>query len=229
MFFRNNTLQCLILCLLFFTPVKFINAAQQTNSELVEFSLSIQNLTTDFKFPTRSYQVKMDQAGIRWYESLGEYFHAGLEVGYVDMSQIDNPLVSAQFSSGQFAGIRLRFLPYNQAHISVSLNLNYRYSKTKADGLSQESEFAWHETLFSTEMELKPSNKVSLIVSAEYQDLAGEQRDSGNVSELTQFSNSKQQGYQVALNYKPYVNADIGIESFSGYRRGGGVYFRRKF
>lgn len=229
MFFRNNTLQCLILCLLFFTPLKIINAAQINKNNLVEFSLSIQNLTTDFKFPTNTYEVEMDQLGISWYESFSQYFHAGLEIGYIDMSQIKNPLVSAQFSSGQFAGIRLRFLPIDQTYISLRLNLNYRYTKTEADGLSQNSEFAWHETLFSTEFELRPFNKVSLIVAAEYQDLSGEQRDSGIISQITQFSDSRQYGYQFAVNFKPYASADIGIKWFTGHKRGGGLYFSRRF
>ena len=229
MFLTNNNLQRLILCLLFFTPLKFISAAQLTNNDLVEFSLSIHNLKTDFKFPTRSYQVEMDQLGISWYESFSQYFHAGLEIGYIDMTQIENPLVSAQFSSGQFAGIRLRFLPIDQTYISLRLNLNYRYTKTEADGLSQNSEFAWHETLFSTELELRPFNKVSLIVAVEYQDLSGEQRDSGNISQVTQFNGLKQEGYQLTLKYEPYANSDIGVEWLTGHSRGGGLYFRKRF
>ena len=229
MFLTNNNLQRLILCLLFFTPLKFISAAQLTNNDLVEFSLSIQNLTTDFKFPARNYQVEMDLLGISWYEYFNQYFHAGLEIGYIDMSQVENPLVSAQFSSGQFTGIRLRFLPIDQTYISLRLNLNYRYTKTEADGLSQNTEFAWHEKLFSTELELRPFNQVSLIVVAEYQDLSGEQRDSGDISQITQFNGFRQQSYQLVLNYEPYANADIGVEWLTGHRRGGGLYFRKRF
>ena len=183
MFFRNNTFQRLILCLLFFTPLKFINATQLTNSNLIEFSLAIQNLTTDFKFPTNTYEVEVDLLGISWYESFSKHFHAGLEIGYIDMSQINNPLVSAQFSSGQFAGVLFRVIPIDQTYISLNLNLNYRYTKTEANSLNQ----------------------------------------------ITQFTNSRQYGYQFSVNFKPYTSADIGIKWFTGNKRGGGLYFSRRF
>lgn len=226
---RKHTVITLVFSLLFFTPLKIINAAQINKNNLVEFSLSIQNLNTDFKFPTTSYEVEIDQLGISWYESFNKYFHAGLEFGYIDVSQINNPLVSAQFSSGQFAGVLLRLIPIDQIYISLNLNLNYRYTRTEANNLNQSSEFVWHNTLFSTELELRPFNRVSLIATAEYQDLSGEQRDSGIISQITPFTDSRQYGSQFAINFKPYTSADIGVKWFTGHKRGGGLYFRRRF
>ena len=175
MSFKNNNVQYIFLCLLFFLPLKFINAAQLFNNNLIEFSLSVQNQTTHFDFPANTYQVKSDQVGISWYESFNKYFQGGLELGYVDMSQIDNPLASAQFSSGQYFGILLRFLPLDYPLASLTLNLNYRYNNTEAKSTNQNSEFAWHETLIFSEVEFRPFDKISLVLAAEYQDLAGEQ------------------------------------------------------
>ncbi|MCK5386135.1 MAG: hypothetical protein KAJ39_03055 [Gammaproteobacteria bacterium] len=229
MSFKNNNVQYIFLCLLFFLPLKFINAAQLFNNNLIEFSLSVQSQTTHFDFPAKAYQVKSDQVGISWYESFNKYFQAGLEVGFIDMSQIDNPLASAQFSSGQYFGILLRFLPLDYPLASLTLNLNYRYNNTEAKSSNQNSEFAWHETLFFSEVELRPFDKISLILAAEYQDLAGEQRDSGNISQISRFSASEHQGYRFGINFKPYPSADIRIEWLTGYRNGGRIYFKRRF
>jgi len=229
MIFRKNSVQFIFLCLLFFLPLKFINAAQPINNNLIEFFLSVQSQTTHFDFAAKAYQVKSDQVGISWYESFSKYFHGGLELGYIDMSQIDNPLASAQFSSGQYFGILLRFLPIDYPFASLTLNLNYRYNNTEAKSTNQNSEFAWHETLFFSEVELRPFDKISLVLAAEYQDLAGEQRDSGNISQITHFSASKHLGYRFGINFKPDPTADIGIERLTGYRNGGRIYFKRRF
>lgn len=229
MIFRKNNVLFIFLCLLFFLPLKFINAAQLINNALVEFSLSVQNQTTYFDFPTKAYQVKSDQVGISWYESFSKYFQGGLELGYIEMSQIDNPLASAQFSSGQYFGILFRFLPIDDPFASLTLNLNYRYNNTEAKSTNQNSEFAWHETLFFTEAELRPFDKISLILAAEYQNLAGEQRDSGSISQITRFSASEHLGYRFGINFKPDPTADIRIEWLTGYRNGGRLYFKRRF
>ena len=215
MSFKKNNVQYIFLCLLFFLPLKFINAAQLFNNNLIEFSLSVQSQTTQFDFPAKAYQVKSDQVGISWYESFNKYFQAGLEVCFIDMSQIDNPLASAQFSSGQYFGILLRFLPLDYPLASLTLNLNYRYNNTEAKSSNQNSEFAWHETLFFSEVELRPFDKISLILAAEYQ--------------ITRFSASEHQGYRFGINFKPYPSADIRIEWLTGYRNGGRIYFKRRF
>jgi len=229
MTFGKNIFQACIFCIFIFLPLTHVSAAQIINNDLLEFSLSIQNQTTRFNFPLNSYEVNADQLAINWYEPFSQYFHGGIELGYLEISQIENPLTSAKFSSGQFAGLLFRFLPLNTATISLTLNLNYRYNRTEGKSLSQNSQFAWHETLFFTELQFQPVDQISLFLAAEYQLLNGEQRDSGTSTQITPFSESKQQGYRFGINFKPYRTGIIGIEGFSGFRSGSRLYFTRTF
>lgn len=229
MIFKNNSAQFIYIWPLLFLPLNFIHAAQHTDNSVTEFSLSLENQTTYFDFPAQTYQVKSDHIGISGYTIFSKTFQGGLELGYIDMSQIDNPLTSAQFSSGQYFGLLLRFLPVDQAFVSIAFNLNYRYNNTESISTNQRSEFVWHESLFSSEVEIRPLETLSLILAAEYLNLSGEQRDSGNISQVTPFTSSKDLGYRFGINFKPYATADIGVEWRTGHTEGGRIYFRKKY
>ena len=222
-------IQIVLFCLIFSLPLKLTHASQFTGNNLIEFSLSLQKHTTYFYFPTKTQEVKSDQIGVSWYESFSKAFQAGLEFGYLELSQVDNPLSPAQFSSGEYLGILLRFLPIDHSLASLTLNINYRYNRTEAINSIQNSEFLWHETSFSGEVEIRPSNRWALLLAAEYQNLSGKQRDTGSFQQITPFSESKHSGYRIGISFKPYATADISLEWLAGYRKGSRILFRRRF
>lgn len=229
MIFKNNSVQFIYILPLLFLPQNFIHAAQHTDNSVTEFSLFLDNQTTYFDFPTQTNQVKSDHIGISGYTTFSKTFQGGLEFGYIDMSLRDNSLSSAQFSSGQFFGLLLRFLPVDQAYFSIIFNLNYRYNNTVSINTNQRSEFVWHESLFSSEVEIRPLDTLSLILAAEYLNLSGDQRDLGNISQVTPFTNSKDLGYRFGINFRPYPTADIGVEWRRGHTEGGRIYFRKRY
>ena len=94
----GNIIKAVLLSLCSLLPTSIINAAQINN--FIEFTLSTQNQSANLKFSANTYKTKTNQLGINWYEPFTQYFHAGLELGYLEMSQIDNVLASAQFTSG---------------------------------------------------------------------------------------------------------------------------------
>lgn len=225
----KDNIQFVFFCLISSLPIKFTHASQFTENNLIEFSLSLQNQTTYFKFPTKTQKVKSDQIGISWYESFSKTFQAGLEVGYLDVSQVDNSLSSAQFSSGEYLGILFRFLPIDHPFASLSLNINYRYSRTETINGIQNSELLWRETSFSGEVEVRPLDKWGLLLATEYQNLSGEQRDFSSFQKITPFSASEHSGYRIGISFKPYATADISLEWLTGYRKGHRILFKRRF
>jgi len=225
---RHNPLLHIFLCLIFYLSFS-INAYPAVSENLIEFSLSTQSHSSNFKFPTTAYEVHSDQLGISWYEPFSHYFQAGLEVGYIEMSQLNNPVSSAQFTSGQYAGLLLRFLPVTTSSLSLILNLDYRYNRTEGVNSGQNSQFAWHETVFSSEIQFHPVELVSFFVAAEYQLVNGEQRDSGDINQIKPFSEAQQEGYRYGLDLTANRTGIIRLEGFSGFKDGVSLYFKRKF
>ena len=230
--FRKNSFPFVYFCFLFFLPSLFTTVIAFTpysDNRLIEFSLSIESHKTYFDFPAKVHEVDIDKASIAWYESFTRTFNGGLEFGYLEMIQRDNPLPSAQISSGEFLGILLRFKPIDYSIASLTLKLNYRYNKTQSLSNSPKSEFIWHETLFITELNLHPFKNFGLILAAEYQNLSGQQRDFNNPTQITKFVEEKNLGFRAGLSFKPDPSADIRLEWLTGYRKGAKIHFVRRF
>lgn len=206
-----------------------LNASQIISPNLLEFSLSLQNQTTDLKYSSNTYKTQTDYLGINWYEPFSQYFHAGLELGSIEMTQIDNPLTTAQFTSGEYIGLLLRFLPIETDSFSLMFNLNYRYNRTLGENTNHETQFVWNETLFVSELQYYPLRNLGLIFAAEYQRLDGEQRDLGTINQIIAFHESEQKNYRFGINFTSNNSGVVGLEWFNGFRRGSRLYFLRKF
>ncbi|MDH5601509.1 MAG: hypothetical protein OEY78_09425 [Gammaproteobacteria bacterium] len=224
-----NNIYSFILFIIFSITSPVIATVQASTSPLLEFALSVQNQTSDLKFTSTSYKTQTSQLGINWYEPFTSYFHAGLEFGFLEMSQADNTLVSARFTSGEYAGFLLRFIPLETEQLSLSLNFNYRYNQSTGETTSQVTKFAWNETLFSTQIEYQAIDHIGLFVAAEILRLNGEQRDFGTVTKISEFSESGRQNIRFGLNFTSQHGGVIGVEQITGYKRGTRLYFMRKF
>ena len=215
--------------IIFFLPIKFINAAQYGYTALTDFSLSLQNQKTNFISNIETYEVESDHVGIKWYEAFTKDFQGGLEYGYLDVSLNNTSQNSIQFGTGEYYGVLFRYRPIEYAIASLTLNLNYRYNQIENIGNNQTSKLIWRKTLFSGELEFRPFNKLGFLFTAEYQNLSAEQRDSGNFNQITYFNAAKNTGYRFGINIKPNPTAEIRLEWLTGYRKGGIIHFSRGF
>ncbi|MCK4865710.1 MAG: hypothetical protein KAT06_09860 [Gammaproteobacteria bacterium] len=227
--YKKIKIQIFILCLSIILPITLVSATQKSKNKILDFSLDIQNTSEYFQFPSYTYKTKSEQLGISWYESFTEYFHGGLELGYINMTQIDNNLTSAKFTSGQYAGLLLRFIPINAELFSLTLNANYRYNDTQGTSSNQESRFIWNETLLTTELKFQPTSLIGLTFAAEYHLIDGSQQDSGTINQITAFNAEKQYGTHFGLNFTTHRTGIVGFEWFTGFRNGSRLYFSREF
>ena len=223
---KKYKVQCFFYFLLFFL-LNSTNASQRFDSNLVAYSLFLQNQTIDIEFPVAVQKIESDLIGINWYESFGKTFYGGLEFGYIDVTHSDNS--SSQFSSGEFIGVLLRFLPFEYSFASLAFDLNYRYHKTEVNNLNLTSEFLWHRTLFITELEIHAYKTVGFVLAAEYQNISGKQRTIGNVQAISPFSASKHLGYRFGIRFRPDPTAEISLEGLTGSRKGARITFKRGF
>lgn len=229
MSYQKYNAQLVFIFLMFVLLINFINAAQYRNSGLTDFSLSLQTQKTYFISTTDIYKIELDQIGINWYEDLTTTVKGGLEYGYLDANLSNNLQPSTQLSSGEYFGILFRYKPIESPIMSLTLNLNYRYNKTETINSNQYSDLLWHEILFSSEVELRPFDKLGIILAAEYQNLSGEQRYATNVNQVINFDAEKHIGYRFGINIKPTPTAEIRFEWLTGYRKGGIIHFSRGF
>jgi len=218
-----------IIWLFVFQPYNFTHAAYPTNDNLIEFSLALSNSDTHFNFYSNTYKTNLKTWGITWHESFNDYFHAGLELGSTEMSQTDNNITSAQYTSGEYAGLLLRFVPIHTAAFGITFNLNYRHNRTEGESTDQLTEFTWNETLLEGQVHFQPIKYIRIFWAADYQLLSGEQRDTGTITNITSFKESEEHGYRYGINFITNRTGTIGIEQFTGFSSGTRLYFSRKF
>lgn len=225
---RNKKIRFFTLFLFFYLYLNNFNAVHAYDNNLVEFSLYTVNQNTHFNYSTTDYETKYQQLGVSWYESFSSYFHAGLELGYIDVTQPENALTSARYTSGEYAGLLLRFLPIENNLISFIMSLNYRYNQTTGKSTNQESQLTWSESLLSNELQFQMTEIVGAFIAAEYQIVEGHQRDTGTLNQVRNFNTSKQQGYRLGIDITPSKRDLIRLEWLSGFKNGTQIYFTRK-
>ena len=217
-----------ILWMFIFLPLFYSNTVPAVDSRLVEFSLYSVDQNTSLNFSSNNYETKYQQLGFNWYESFSSYFRAGLELGYINVTQSENLLSSAQYTSGEYIGLLLRFLPIEKDFASLIVNLDYRYHQTKGSSTNQETELVWSETTLSSELQFHITENSSVFVAAEYQILDGRQHDSGNINQTRSFNNLNHQGYRAGIDFALSRSEHIQIEWQTGFRNGVQLYFTRK-
>lgn len=207
-----------------------VNAAiPDYSNSLQEFSLTAEHRDTRFIFPTNSLKTGFDSLGVSWYEAFTTYFDAGIELGNFEMTQASNSLTSARFTKGQFAGLLLRFTPLESQYLNLILNINYRYNQSTGTSLTQSSQFTWHQSLISAEVELPLSDVFRVFAAIEIPQISGEQRDSGPVNKITSFSQEKAPNYRLSLDFRSDRHNIIRLNWLTGVNEGASINFVYKF
>lgn len=224
---RINKLILYFVIFLFSTNV--YASKRLVSNKLLEFSLIIENKRTQFNFSGSNQKAHFNILGVNWYESFSPAFQGGLEIGYFEMTQINNNLPSARFTFGEYVGVNLRYFLVDNDTLSLNLNLNYRYSSSTKKLLDQQTNFVWHKGGLLAEIQLHISDKSSILLASEYQLIDGEQRDSGNITQINEFKENQRLGYRLGLNFTPSKNGYISLELLAGISNGGRINFTRKF
>lgn len=227
--FLKNKRLCFLIGLFIFLPFSQAKAARISNNNSLEFSLVLSSIESQFNYSFSTYDTRFKKWGINWYEPFTDYFHAGLEVGNIEMSQPVNPLTSSQYTTGEYAGVLLRLLPLTTPIFSLSFDLNYRYNSTQGGSTNQLTEFIWDETRYTSQLYFQPIKSIQLHLAADHQVIKGEQRDSGTTNKVSSFKGSEKNSYRFGVDFIINRTGTVGIERLTGFNNGTRLYFSRKF
>jgi len=218
----------LILTSLFCLPFT-LNAQAFGYENQVDFNVHLQSVKSDWRYDNAQRQTRISRAGFGWSESLGRYLSAGLLLGYLDLSQADNPLDTAKLSSGYYGGLQLDGQIIENRYLKLKLNLSFLYNDTQNQDASQNISNIWTQTEVKLLARIPLSDRLSLRLDLNSYQLRGEQRNSGSVSSINKFNQDQSTGYSAGLDVAVDRNASIGFDWSGGSREGGRIYFRRLF
>jgi len=224
----QNTAKFFLLSSLFCLP--FIQSTQALGYEKqTDFNLHLQSVKSDWRYDNARYRTRISRAGFGWSETLGPYLSGGLSLGYLDLSQADNPLDTAKLSSGYYGGLQLEGQIIETRYLKLKLNLSFLYNDTQNQDASQKLTNVWTQTEIKLLARIPVSERLSLRLDLNSYRLRGEQRNSGSVSSIDNFTHDQSMGYSAGLDVAVDRNGSIGFDWSGGSREGGRVYFQRLF
>jgi hypothetical protein len=213
----------LLSCL--FSPVGW----PYTDPQVSDFALFIEHTDTDWAYPTGVQQTTTTRLLAVWHESFGTVLKGGLRLSYLDLSQVSNPLPSAQNSTGYSLGFDLHALLLNQRLLQLALSFAYDYQSSRGSSSDQTTNFVWHTGLVGADIILAPLAKLSVLTGFNLTYIDGEQRVSGNLNQIMPFNQDNVVGYYAGLNLKTDATGSIGLRWNEGARQGIEFVFRREF
>ena len=173
-------------------------------------------------------ETRLTHVALMLNEPFGKRFYGGLRLGYVDVSQNDNPDVAGLSIYGNSLGIRLgAFLIHNET-IDVILQGDYDYLRANGKEDDQEVDFNWAQSNIQLVAILK-LGWLRLSGSAYQYDIDGDQKLRGPINSTTRFNNTENTGTSVGIEFQVDPTGYIGAHSESGAREGMKITFVREF
>jgi hypothetical protein len=194
-----------------------------------DFALFIQYTDMDWAYPATIQQTTTTRLLAVWHENFSPSFKGGLRLGYLDHTQASNPLPSAQNSTGYSLGFDIHALLLEQRMLHLGLAFAYDYQSTQGNSPDQISDFVWHTGTVGVDMILAPAAQFSVLAGVNLTYLDGEQRVSGNLSQIIPFNEDEPVGYYAGLNLRTDATGSIGLKWYGGTIQGIEFVFRREF
>lgn len=228
--FRHTkiTIKFLSLAGLFFLPLN-LNAQTFNYQGRVDFNVHLQSVSSDWHYDNNKRRSRIGRAGFGWSETLNSYLSGGLLLGYLDLSQADNPVNAGQFSSGYYSGLQLDGMIIDADYLSLKLNLSFLYNSTQNYDGDQRINNVWMQSQATLAAKIPFGERIGIRLAANIYNISGEQRNSGPVSGVNRFSDDISTGYSAGIDVVVDRGASIGFDWLAGNREGGRIYFRRRF
>jgi len=153
----------------------------------------------------------------------------GLLLGYLDLSQADNPIDPGKITTGYYAGLQLDGKILDFKYLNLKLNLSFLYNSTQKYAADQRVNNVWTQTEVKLLARIPLGKRLGIRLAVNNYRIRGEQRNSGDISSINSFRQDSSSGYSAGLDVAVDRSASIGFDWSAGNREGGRVYFRRLF
>jgi len=220
---KNLSVACL-----FFSPLA-LHAQTFNYQGRVDFNVHLQSVNSDWRYDNETRRSRISRAGFGWSETLSSYLSGGLLLGYLDLSQADNPVDVGQLTTGYYAGMQLDGKIIETKYLSVKLNLSFIYNSTQKYGADQRVNNVWTQSEAKLLARIPLGQRIGIRLAANNYRIRGEQRNSGSVSSINNFRQDTSTGYSAGIDVAVDRGASIGFDWLAGNREGGRIYFRRRF
>lgn len=194
-----------------------------------DFSLEVEHSETDWAYTSQTLTSKSTILGVRLHETLAPRLSGTLLAGIIDLSQPGNQPPAARVTSGYYGGIELALLLLDFQSLRLELGGGYRYQNTQGTNNDITTDMIWHDTYAQLGLSLSLSNRLDLYATGGALQTSGEQRVSGNLSQLLTFEEDQREYYTAGLSYWLDGTGYVSATWLGGGRDGFRFSFHRHF
>ena len=192
-------------------------------------ALVIEKNKMELDFAGTTRDTDLDSLQVHWYQRLLSHLDGNIIIGFLDTSQPTNPIAEGQNTTGNFLEIGLRAYYFRGEHFSLSSGFTYRYNETNNSQATQDIDWRWHQGKVDLQAQLQVNAYIEFLFGASGTFIDGEERASGTVTQLIDFSEKDPLSGYAAAHIILDRTGRIGIKIDTGSLRGGQIYFSRWF
>ncbi|HEB85899.1 MAG TPA: hypothetical protein ENI68_02640 [Gammaproteobacteria bacterium] len=223
-----TTAQYLLLTGLFCLPLT-LKAQTLGNQGRIDFNLHLQSVNSNWRYDNARRRTEISRAGFGWSETLSPGLSGGFMLGYLDLSQTDNPLDTAKLTSGYYGGLQVETRLIENRYLRLGLNLSILYNDSQHQASNLSVNNIWIQTEEKLLARIPLSEQLGLRLALNDYQLRGEQRSRGSATNVSNFRQDQSIGYSFGFDVLVDPGASVGFDWSGGSRKGGRLYFRRLF
>ncbi|MBI3561083.1 MAG: hypothetical protein HY080_05135 [Gammaproteobacteria bacterium] len=196
----------------------------------IGIALKLESFDSDWRYDNNSVRrTQINSAALGWYEQLSRDFSGNVYLGYLEGTQVQNPITAAQITSGKWLGLEVDYQVVTMPSVGVELAMAYQYSVSERKLLDQDAQWRWYHGSLGLNVRLGPQHSHHMTLGVATHRIDGEEVLTGLVNQVENFKTDQRLGGKIELNIALDPTGRISIEIQSGYKRGGGVTFGRFF
>jgi hypothetical protein len=227
----NNTPTCstlsrlrLYVLLLLLLP---LNAAAFEDTS-VGVQLDWNRYDTTLRMNQTMRETRLTHVVLIVYEPFLHNVYGGLRLGYVDVSQADNPAVAGLRIDGNSLGVQLGVFLIRNEYMDITLQGDYDYLQANSEDDNQKVDFDWVETNIQFGATLK-LGLFHLSGTAYRYSIDGDQKLHSPINATTPFNQTERTGTSAGIAIQVDPTGYIGVHAERGAREGVRLLFTREF
>lgn len=195
----------------------------------IDVAVSIEQNKTDFNYSGSNRETRLTNLEVAWVEKLAPSIYGGIELGYLEMTQYNNPLAVGQTGSGRYLGLSLSFNLLETSQLQLLTEVGYRYSEASHAIDAQTIDWDWHQGRISLLGKWQISQRLTVLLGSTATAIDGRERAEGTVNLAQPFKTNKPISGHLGLQFGLDPAGTIGIQIDAGSQRGGRISIRRAF
>ncbi len=183
---------------------------------------------TTFDYNGVPVETRSNRIGLSVQEYYSPWLQPGLTIGYLDVSQNNNPVTNGMDLSGEFVGISLNADALQSESFDLNLGVSYTYNQAEDNLSSQSSKLQWHEVVTSIGTRYK-LDALHLVAGGFVQTIDGDETANGVLTSTRNFGHDDSVGAYAGIDLLVPSGGRIVIRVDSGARDNVRISFQQSF